>query len=99
VEAHLEILRRFPLSAILNPQSGINSSVYFRFKILHLLRSSFAAAIRPLFNQFVGRHGVKRNHRPIRVSSNQSVGCGTVSQAQSATESDTQSFSAGHMML
>jgi len=41
VEAHLEILRRFPLSAILNPQSGINSSVYFRFKILHLLRSSF----------------------------------------------------------
>jgi hypothetical protein len=30
VEAHQEIVRRFPLSAIRIPQSGINSSVYFR---------------------------------------------------------------------
>ena len=30
MEAHQEIVRRFPLSAIRIPQSGIKSSVYFR---------------------------------------------------------------------
>ena len=30
MEAHQEIVRHFPLSAIRIPQSGINSSVYFR---------------------------------------------------------------------
>jgi hypothetical protein len=67
VEAHQEIVRRFPLSAIRIPQSGIKSSGLFPLQILHLLPSIFAAAtaIRPLFNQFVGRHGVKRNNGPL----------------------------------
>jgi hypothetical protein len=36
-------------------------------QIFHLLRSTFATAIGPFFNQFLGRGGVKRNNRPIRV--------------------------------
>ena len=69
MEAHQEIVRRFPLSAILNQKLGL-----FPLQILHLLRSIFATAtaIRRLFNQFVGRHGVKRNNGLIRVSSNES---------------------------
>ena len=60
---------RSPQSAIRNQKLGL-----FPLQILHLLRSIFATAtaIRPLFNQFVGRHGVKRNNGPIRVSSNES---------------------------
>ena len=61
MEAHQEIVRRFPLSAIRNQKLGL-----FPLQILHLLRSIFATAtgIRPLFNQFVGRPGVTRNNRP-----------------------------------
>src|SRR6266487_2988934 len=34
-------------------------------QILHLLRSIFASASRPFFNQFLGRDRVKRDDRPI----------------------------------
>jgi hypothetical protein len=74
VEAHQEIVRRFPLSAIRNPHSAIRNQKLGLFPLQILLRSIFATAtaIRPIFNQFVGRHGVKRNNGPIRVSSNES---------------------------
>ena len=38
----------------------LNSSfLLLTFQILHLPRTSFAAVIRPLFNQFLGGHSVK----------------------------------------
>jgi len=49
VEAHQEIVRRFPLSAIRIPQSGIKSSVYFRSRfcfvpsLLRLLLSALSS--------------------------------------------------------
>jgi ORF6N domain len=56
--------------ALTSQQSLIHFRVScFRFcrllalQILHLLRSIFATAIGPLFNQFLGRDGVKRNRQ------------------------------------
>ena len=40
-----------------NPWNLCNALLWFW--ILHLLRTSFATVIRPLFNQFLGGHGVK----------------------------------------
>ena len=40
-----------------NPSNFCNALL--RFKILHLPRTSFAAVIGPLFNQFLGGHSVK----------------------------------------
>jgi len=37
----------------------IHRSYFSLSQILHLLRTSFATVIRPLFNQFLGGHSVK----------------------------------------
>ena len=45
------------LPLVQNPSNLCNPLL--RRQILHLPRTSFAAVIRPLFNQFLGGHGVK----------------------------------------
>jgi len=45
---------------------SIHPSYFSLPQILHLPRTSFAAVIRPLFNQFLGGHRVKGNDCPIR---------------------------------
>jgi hypothetical protein len=38
---------------------------FFTFEILHLPRTGIAIVVRPLFDQFLGRHSVKGNNCPI----------------------------------
>ena len=51
------------LPFVLNPSNLCNALLWFY--IFHLSRTSFLAVIRPLFNQFLGGHRVKRNNCPI----------------------------------
>jgi hypothetical protein len=53
------------LPFVLNPSNLCNALL--RLYILHLPRTSFAAVIRPLFNQFLSGHSVERNNCPIRL--------------------------------
>jgi hypothetical protein len=53
---------------VARPTLSIHPYHFSLSQIFHLLRTRFAAVIRPLFNQFFGGHSVKGNNCPITLS-------------------------------